>query len=289
MHPALAEILTYYGVIRRRDYPSLAGQIDVALRRKEIVALLPGVYSVPQSAGDWRALATAASLWDPDAVIAGEAAAALTFWPELEPKYVDVAVPRRVSHHPRIRTSRWVVPPELTVRLAQTVVTRPELTAIELAPRLGGDAIDAALRSRMVTLPAMYRALDLTPGRTGNGDRRQLLLDSRGQPWSALERLAHRHLRSAGITRWTANVPIIVDGFTFYQDIAMDDCPVSAEFDGKVHLRTDVFESDRRRGNYLLLAGREVLHFTWSMVHDEPDLFVSTMRRAIDRHRRIGR
>jgi very-short-patch-repair endonuclease len=175
------------------------------------------------------------------------------------------------------------------VRIAQVLVTRPELTAIEFAPRLGGDAIDAALRSRMVTLPAMYRALNLTPGRAGNRDRRQLLLDSRGQPWSALERLAHRHLRAAGITHWTANVPITINGRTSFQDIAMEDCPVSAEFDGKVHLRPAMFESDRVRGNYLLLAGREVLHFTWAVVHDEPDVFVSMTRRAIDRHRGNGR
>lgn len=289
MHPALSELLTHYGVIARRDYPSLIGQIDVALRARELTALLPGVYALPQVAHDWRALASAASLWDKDAVIVGEAAAALTFWPELEPRAVEVAVRRRVSHHPRIRTSRRTIPPELTVRIAQVLVTRPELTALDLASHSGGDAIDAALRSRTVTLPAMYRALDLTPGRTGNRTRAQLLLDSRGEPWSALERLAHRHLRAAGITRWTANVPITIDGRTFFQDIAMDDCPVSAEFDGKVHLQPAVFESDRLRGNYLLLAGREVLHFTWAIVHDEPDLFVTMMQRAVDRHRGNGR
>jgi hypothetical protein len=285
MHRALQELLNCYWVIARRDYPDLAGPIDVALRRQELVTVLPGVYALPQAADGWRTLATAASLWDQDAVIVGEAAAALTFWPELEPTIVEVAVRRRVSRHPRIRTTRRVIPPELTTRVAHILVARPELTAVDLVPRFGGDAIDTALRSRRATLPAMYRALDLTRGRVGNADRRRLLLDSRDQPWSALERLAHRHLRAAGITRWTANVPITVDGHTFFQDIAMDDCPVSAEFDGKLHLQPALFESDRQRGNYLLLAGRDVLHFTWNMVHDEPDLFVGMMRRAIDRYR----
>lgn len=289
MHQALTELLTIHGVIRRCDHLDLIGPIDVALRCGELVPLLPGVYSHPAAAGNWRALAAAACLWDRDAVIVGEAAAALTFWPELEPTRVEVAVPRNVSRNPRIRTSRRAIPPELALRVAEVAVARPELTAIDLAPRLGGDAIDRALRSRTVTLEAMYRALERTPSRAGNADRRRLLLDSRAEPWSALERLAHRQLRGAGITRWKANVPITVGEFTYYQDIAMQDCPVSAELDGKIHLRPDVFEQDRRRGNHLLLAGREVLHFTWRMVHDEPGLFVSTMQSAIERHRQPGR
>jgi very-short-patch-repair endonuclease len=170
------------------------------------------------------------------------------------------------------------------VRTAGTNVASPALTALDLVSRYGGDPIDRALRSRMTTLAGMQRAIDITPGRRGNSDRRQMLLDSRGEPWSEGERLAHRHLRAAGLTRWHANVPILCESTTYFQDIAMDDCPVVVEVDGKIHMRPDLFESDRRRGNYLLLAGKQVLHFTWRMVNDEPDWFVGMTRRAMEIH-----
>jgi len=38
--------------------------------------------------------------------------------------------------------------------------------------------------------------------------------------------------------------------------------------------------SDRRRGNDLMLAGKRTLHFTWRMLADEADAFISTVQRA---------
>jgi very-short-patch-repair endonuclease len=285
MHRALIELLhPCGGVIGRRHYPELATQMDSALRRGELVGILPGVYAHRDVATDWRTLVRAVAAWDERAVIVGEAPAALTYWPELTPQTVEVAGRRARLKVPGISFSRRSVPAELVVQLAGVKMSSPALTALDLVPRHGGEGIDRALRSRMTTLPAMHRALQLTPGRDGNTDRRLMLLDSRGNPWSEGERLAHRLLRGAGITRWHANVPIICDGHTFFQDIAMDDNPVVIEVDGKIHLREDLFEYDRRRGNYLLLEGKQVLHFTWRMLNDEPAWFVSMTERAIDRY-----
>lgn len=286
MHRAIMELLHGSGgVIGRHQYPELATRLNAAVRRGGLVAVLPGVYALPDVASDWRTLVRAVALWDANAVIVEEAAAALSFWPGLVPRVVEVAGRRaRCECNRAIRFSRRAVPPELVVRVAGVNIASPALTALDLAARRGGDVIDRALRSRMATLPGLHRALELATGRRGNAERRRLLVDSRGEPWSEAERLGHRHLRAAGITRWHANVPIVCDGHRFFQDIAMDDCPVVIEIDGRVHLREDVFESDRRRGNYLLLAGKQVLHFTWRMVNDEPGWFVDTVRRAIERY-----
>jgi very-short-patch-repair endonuclease len=283
MHKAIAELLEFTGgIICRRQYPELLTRLEAAVRRGELIAVLPGVYVVPELASDWRTIVRAVPLWNDDAVVIGDAGAALTYWSELTPRTVEIACPRRARFQTKgITVCERVIPPELVTRIAGVPIAVPALNAIDLIPRHGGDVIDRALRSRMATLADMYRALDHTPGRRGNGDRRRMLLDSRGEPWSEAERLSHRILRGAGMTRWHANVPIVCNGHKYFQDILMDDCPVVLEIDGMVHLRREMFETDRRRGNELLLAGRYVLHFTWLMLNQEPDWFISTTQGAI--------
>ena len=283
VHRAIAELMDYSGgIIGRRQHPDLVTRLNAARRRGEIISVLPGVYAHPDLADDWLTRARAVPLWDENAHVVGSAAAALTFWPDLRPDTIAVAGHRGRFQHRGFTASSRIVPPELVTRSAGIAISTPALTAVDLTPRHGGDVIDRVLRSRMATLPALYRALELTPGRRGNVDRRRLLLDSRGEPWSEAERLSHRLLRGAGMTRWHANVPVVCNGHKYFQDILMDDCPVVLEIDGKVHLLPEMFESDRRRGNELLLIGRRVLHFTWLMLNAEPDWFISTTRGAID-------
>lgn len=282
MHRHLSELLHLSaGVVSRRRYPELATQFDHLCRRGDLVAALPGVYVHRDVSRDWRTLARAVGEWDERAVIVGEAAAALTFWPELTPRTLEVAGRRATFRRPGFTISRRVVPGELVTRIGGARIASPALTAIDLVPRHGGDAIDRALRSRMATLAGMHRAMELTPSRDGNTDRRLMLLDSRDEPWSGAERLTHRVFRGAGITGWHTNVPIVCDGHQFFQDVAFDDIPVVVEIDGRVHLRPDIFETDRRRGNYLLLAGKQVLHFTWMMVNTEPGWVVEITQRAV--------
>jgi very-short-patch-repair endonuclease len=282
MHRALAELLTFYDVIARRDYSQIATLIDYALRKHEIVSVFPGVYARPETAQHWRTIASAVPLWDPAAVIVGEAAAAFTFWETLQPSTVEVVTARRIPPRPFVTFRRRHIPRELIAVRAGMRYSTAELTAIDLIRTHGSDVIDTALRSRMVTLAGLHRALELTSGRDGNAERRRVLVDSRMEPWSALERLAHRRLYAAGIGGWKANVPIVCHGHTFYQDIAMTRSRLSIELDGyETHCSREAFEQDRRRGNYLMLAGRQVLHFTWLMVRNEPDYFTRTVRAAL--------
>jgi very-short-patch-repair endonuclease len=285
MHHALKEILrSNGGVISRGDHPELAGQIDYATRRGELVRVLPNVYVHRDLSRNWRVLARAACVWNSRAVIVGEAAAALTFWPNKTPRIIEVAGVRMRTEWRGYRFTTRSVPAELTFTSRGITVAHPNLTALDMAERHGGDAIDDALRRRMATLDGMRQALALSTDRVGNPLRRRLLLDSRDEPWSSGERRAHRELRRAGITRWRANVPIVCDGSLFYLDIDFDDCPLVAEIDGMGHASPEAFDRDRRRGNLLMLAGKDVLRFTTAMLDE--GLFVPTIRSALARYQR---
>jgi very-short-patch-repair endonuclease len=125
--------------------------------------------------------------------------------------------------------------------------------------------------------------MDLTGARVGNPTRRQLLLDSRAEPWSKPERLFHRLLRDAGITGWQANRPVILRGSTFYVDVIFRKLKLIIEIDGRLyHTEAEVFETDRRRQNLLVLDGWCVLRFTWTMIEEHPEELIAMICEAIE-------
>ena len=128
----------------------------------------------------------------------------------------------------------------------------------------------------------MRTALELSAGRTGNALRRELLLDSRDEPWSEGERQFHRLLRAAGITGWRANRPLNLGSLAVYPDVVFRKLKLVVEIDGReFHNEKEVFESDRQRQNALVLHGWRVLRITWRMIQDEPDHVIAMVREAI--------
>jgi very-short-patch-repair endonuclease len=266
------------GVISRREHPELAGAIKSLKASGHLVPLLPGVYTVPELAGDFRTRLLAVVRWDPDVVLTGETAARLTFWPELVGSTVECATRWHRAHQPGYAFSRRSVPPELVIDRGPLRVADPALTALDLCASRGGDGIDRALRARATTLRQLRRAFELTTGRAGNRDRRWLLLDSRDEPWSAAERLCHRLLRDAGVQGWKANVPVHLRGSTYYLDVAFPRIKVVLEIDGRLHEEDkEIFETDRWRQNDLVLEGWTVLRFTWRMLEDHPDKVLASV------------
>ena len=147
---------------------------------------------------------------------------------------------------PGYKFTRQQIPAELVVNRSGIRYTSPAMTALDLCGAMGGDAIDQALRARVTTLGQLYRAMELTAARKGNRTKRQLLLDSRAEPWSKAERLFHRLLRNAGITGWRANRPVVLDDSTFYVDVIFRKLKLVIEIDGRLyHTGAEVFESDR--------------------------------------------
>lgn len=160
----------------------------------------------------------------------------------------------------------------------------PPLTAIELSSLDDTEAIDRALREKVADLASLRNALELTANRRGNGERWRVLLDTRAEPWSRAERVAHRVYRDAGISGWVGNLKVRVpQAFaTYYLDIAFERQRLACEIDGrKTHDTAEAFETDRLRQNLLTLAGWTVLRFTWKMLTEDPAYVVWATREAL--------
>ena len=275
-------ILTARGVIATRQHPELRGAINWRVGRDQLVAVLPGVYAPPATAQLTATRIAAVAAWDRDAVLTHEAAASVFFWPKLHVPVVRCTVRHHRPARPGYEFSRGRIPPELVWQYGPLNVTAPALTALDLCELLGGEAIDQALLTRAATLPLMREALALTSGRRGNPTRRQLLLDSRDEPWSEAERRFHQLLRAAGIKGWEGNRSVTIDGRKVHPDVLFERERLVVEIDGReFHSKADVFESDRRRQNLLVLDGWCVLRFTVRMIDDEPEVVIATVRAAL--------
>jgi very-short-patch-repair endonuclease len=252
-----------------------------------MVPVLPGTHLRADVASMpvWRAAAVSA--WRPDAVLCGTFAAAATFWRECRVGRIDVACDTTVRR-PGFNFERRRIPNELLLWRDETRMTMPALTALDLAVATDGESIDAVLRSKMATIRDLNDALVATPNRRGNRDRRRLLLDSRAEPWSVAERIAHRILHDARISGWRANLPLQLDGQRYFLDIAFRAIRLVIEIDGReFHTLPDVFESDRDRQNALVLDGWVVLRLTYRMLVERPDYVLTTIRSGIRLARRL--
>ena len=270
------------GLISRRDHPALAHTMAWLVRQGKLVPVLPGIYAPPELAHNVEVLMRAVGVRHTDAVVLGAAAARASFWPDAPVRTIEVAAPSRLASRPGYTFSRRHIPVELVVERAGLRYTAPALTAIDLATFECADAIDIALRTRAATLEGMYQALRLTPNRVGNQQRLKLLIDSRNEPWSAAERLAHRILRAAGLVGWKTNFPVFLEGRVYYIDIAFPHVKLAIEIDGRLHEENeDLFESDRWRQNALVANGWLVLRFTWQMLQEHPEVVVAAILQAL--------
>jgi very-short-patch-repair endonuclease len=270
------------GLISRLDHPALANTMAWLVRQGKLVPVLPGIYAPPELARNVEVLMRAVRLRHTDAVVLGAAAARASFWPDAPLRTIDVAASTRLASRQGYIFSRRHIPAELVVERAGLRYTAPGLTAIDLATFECADAIDIALRTRAATLEGMYEALRLTPNRAGNLHRLELLIDSRNEPWSAAERVAHRILRAAGLTGWKTNFPVFLEGRLYYIDIAFPHLKLAIEIDGRLHEEDkDLFESDRWRQNALVADGWRVLRFTWQMLHEHPEVVVAAILQAL--------
>jgi len=285
----IEQLLVEDPIILGREHRALRNGLARETERGRLTRLLPGVYLDADRAGDLATRATAVGRWDADAVICGRAAAALTYWPEIASTgVIEVASRNRHSPQRGFRFSERRIPPELVHVRGDLRLTSPSLTAVDLATYDFTDPIDVALRTRAVSLGSLGEAIALTPHRRGHTDRRRLLLDSRDEPWSTAERLAHRLYRRAGITGWSTNVKTVVPAAgTYFLDIAFLRERLASEIDGRLHQTdVDVFETDRTRQNALVLHGWLVLRFTWYLLDRHPDYVIATTREALAMRRR---
>ncbi len=270
------------GVIVRRQHPELADSLSYLVRRGRLHTVLPGVYAAADLVDEPLIRMRAVAAWDADAVLTGAAAARLTFWPELPVVDLQVAVRSRRLQQRGFVFSRRLIAPELIIRRHGVRCTAPALTALDLCPSQGAEALDVVLRSRATTVAALYEALKLTSGRRGNAVRRHLMLESRDNAWSPAERTAQRLFRAEGLRGWVANYPLPLLGLVYYLDFAFPEFKLAVEIDGRTyHSSREAFEGDRWRQNDIVLAGWRVLRFTPTMLEEQPQIVVAIIRRAL--------
>lgn len=264
------------GLIIRRDHRRLAKAIDRAVRAGKLTRLAHSVYCDTGRREELALRARAVHAAEPTAVITGRAAAALAWWPELAVPVVAAAHPVRVKQPgPGIRWHRGTVPEALVMEQDGIRIASPALSTLDLIPDQGGQAIDEALRRRVVSLADLDEALALTPGRPGNRERAILLLDSRDEPWSEAERSLHGTVRGLTLPcRYFTNYAVALpDGTTHPIDLALPEILLGLEVDGyEFHHTKSAFLRDRKVPLALGPTGWHIIGIAAETVTDDPDL-----------------
>lgn len=286
-----------YGVIDRHQARALgltSHQIHGRLRKGLWARLHPGVYRIRGIPSSWHQDVMAACRWGGQQAVASHRAAA-TLWglypgerrPPVEistpgqarpPK--DVLVHGRASLKAPEKTLRGPIPTTPVVR------TLLDLGAVE-KPVIVEEAVDYALRKRMVTLDRLKERLEevACKGRPGISLMRRIL-NERGAESALLasrfERLMYRLLDGGGLPRPVPQYEIWSNGrFIARPDFAYPDRKVAIEADGyEYHSGRSAFQKDRTRISEMAACRWRAPPFTWEDLMLRGPYVVATIKRA---------
>lgn len=167
-----------------------------------------------------------------------------------------------------------LAPSAVTTWRGMPLTTRSETVLDCLGWLRFGDAAqlaDRAIHQDWFAVADVQRRLEEQPGRWGNKQLRALLPHLGDGAAAESERRLHRLLRSAGITGWTPNLSVVMDGKRFEIDVAFPGLRLAIEVDGRRYHSSDHrFQADRTKQNALIGAGWRVLRFTWADIVDRP-------------------
>src|SRR5690606_5203386 len=111
--------------------------------------------------------------------------------------------------------------------------------------------------------------------------------DSRGSAWAYSERLCHRLLRSAGLTEWRGNPPVMIRGNLYYPDVLFDKYRAAIEVDGLHHaLNPTTYQNDLHRQNDFTTEGYLMLRYTVADLEQRPDQFLDDVHGLLRHLRR---
>jgi len=291
LHGGLDAVLHCQQGVIRRDQALAAGiaegTLESLVSRGRWQRVLPRVYSVGADIADPAVRTRAGWLWaGEDSVVLGHSAA---WWLKLDdhpPDLVSIAVPgsRRLSGQQGYSVVRFNIHPDDRVERDRIVVTSPARTCLDLARRGAADRLETALRTRMVTERELRRSLDRGRGTRGQRHARAATLEVAESPWSHPERAAHRLFKAAGLSGWTGNTAIPIQGGTVVPDIRFDKLKLIVEIDGRRHHSSpEAFDRDYDRQNQLVSMGWTVLRITPRQLADNPDRVIATVRATIAR------
>lgn len=276
------------GVVRLADHRELRSAWARHARSGRVIRALPGVVLDAALRDDPAAWMRAVHAWDCNAVLAGRAAAWLTFAPAVAVTQVLVYSRTRLLDRGPLRFRRHELCPELTGWVEGMHVTTPEATALTAALEGDFEPATTALRSALVGIDSLReaaRALRVRPAAT----LRAVLRDLSGNPWSVAEVEAHRLLRAAGVTGWIGNHHVSVGGMQLVLDIALVAARVAFEVNSfQFHSSRDAQARDAVRLNALLAAGWRVYTLTPAQIRLHPEETAHWIRSVVRRRERRG-
>ena len=268
------------GVVHAADLPGAARSLSRLVARGRLVRLFPQVYLLAGLEDDFLARCTALALWDPDAVLTGRAALRLLTGSTTPVDVIEFHSTRKKWAPAGFRLHRSRVPLEDTIDHHGLRLTTRARTALHLASTDAGSAIDDSFRETNLSYDGLQEVFSRARGRWGNAVRHVVVRESRGEPWSAGERLLHRILRSVGIDGWASNLEVRDACGRAYIDVAFPQVMLAIEVDGKQAHGPDAFEHDRERQNRLVAMGWRPLRLTWAMLQ-RPAAVVDLVREAL--------
>jgi len=205
--PRLARLAEkQHGVFSRAQAMECGLSSDTIDRRVSSAAwerLYPGIYRLAGVRATWKQSLLAACLgWGTGAVISHRAAAALWELPGFSPGTIELIVPRKRERARGHVVHRPLALPRADVTVVDAIpVTTPGRTLVDLAGCVNADvleeALDDALRRRLVSLARMRWQLRESGGRRGIGVLAKMVCAcDGGVPESSLETRLLRALRA---------------------------------------------------------------------------------------------
>lgn len=274
------------GVVRLREHRRLRSCWWRGVKAGRLVQPLPGVVMDAGLVEDNFAWIRAVSLWNPNAVVAGAAAAALDFDPTLQPAEVAVYFEGPMTDRGPLRFFRAKLDPDLLDWHGDVRVTGPTGTAITAA--LTGDLSPGttALRKGLTSPTRIGLAAESWSPRTRNRAR-DVALDFSRNPWSPAEVDAHRLFREAGIRGWTGNGEIWFGERKFVADILIRRAKIAFEVNSfEFHSSRGAMEQDSSRLNQFLSHGWRSYTLTPGQIRDQREETKAFVRSVVwDRHR----
>jgi hypothetical protein len=251
-----------------------AGQLDRLARTGELEPVRRGVYRVAGAPATWLQELAAACLARPGAYASFRTAAALWGLESFERSALEITVPGSsrarlhgvVVHESRVVGSRHITTVDCIP--ASTVArTLCDLTAV-VGPWQVERAVDEALRKKLVSLRTLGAAADDLAGR---GRRRctvmREILEHRTPGYDPgesdpekriVDLLVRAGLPAPALQHWVS-----IEGKRYRIDLCYPDQRIAIEYDSWTHHRgRQAFDSDRARGNDLVVVGFQLLRFT---------------------------
>jgi len=289
------------GGLISRDQLELEGLGDAARRRRVgaglLIPVLPGVYRSSVTTESWRQVVRATWMWlRGRGVLSHLTSASLLGFVENERLPVELTTSQRSLKAPcdRVVVHRVKQLEQRDIRVVQGMsTTTPVRTIVDLAGSLPLHrfefALDEARRRRLVAERPLREALDRlgSRGRPGIKALRAILNSGELQrpvPGSPFERRFIQFLDRRRLP--TAERQFVIEDqnskFVARVDFAYPELKVAIECDSKKHhFGRGNWESDVERRTRLAALGWLVVHVSWDMLVNRPDVLEALIRGAL--------